>query len=175
MNAASLATCLKRAQKVTHWFASQGVKDCVFGQEILNQLKVTNALPVKNYITTHLNWKPTKAHANPSDKVHGGAIATLIEYSGAIATLINDPMGRAPLCINSVIDYNAPCEINCQIAIEAKVNSITKGIAFTEVLLRDHGTNKLLAKGSQVMTLGEHKLGIDFTEEEIINNTKKDN
>jgi uncharacterized protein (TIGR00369 family) len=169
MNAASLTRCLKRAQKVTHWFASQGVKEDVFGQEILSQLKVANALPIKNYITTHLNWKSTKDHANPSGKLHGGAIATLIEYSGAIATLVNDPLGRAPLCINSVIDYNAPCEIESQITVEAKVNSITKGIAFTEVLLRDHGTNKLLAKGSQVMTLGINKLGIDFSEDEMIN------
>jgi uncharacterized protein (TIGR00369 family) len=169
MSATSLARYLNRAKKVTSWFAIKGAKEAVFGHEILNQLKVSETKSGAYYVSTHFDWKTTKAFSNPSDKLHGGAIATLIEYSGAIATLVNDPMGRAPLCINSVIDYNAPCGMDQLVTVEAKVNGISKSTAYTEIILRDNASKKLLAKGSQIMSLGEEKLGIDFAEEEMIN------
>ena len=123
---------LKRAEKILTWFKDAGNKDKVFGHEIINALKISDVKEEPSYCTTNMSWTSLKPFSNPSDKLHGGAIATLIEYSGAIATIVNEPYGMAPVCINSVVDYNSPCDVNQEILVEAMVKGLGKGHAFTD-------------------------------------------
>jgi acyl-coenzyme A thioesterase 13 len=87
-------------------------------------------------------------------KLHGGAIATLVDDIGTFAVMTADHYHRAGVTTDLHVSYLAPAETGASVLIEAEVLSCGLTLAFVEVTLRRESRGDMIARGRMTKLLG---------------------
>lgn len=92
-------------------------------------------------------------------KLHGGAVATLVDDVGTFAIMATDHYGRAGVTTDLHVAYFAAAEPADVVLIEAEVLSCGLNVAFVEVTLRRDGRAEPIARGQMTKLLGNVRGG----------------
>jgi acyl-coenzyme A thioesterase 13 len=87
-------------------------------------------------------------------KLHGGAVATLVDDVGTLAVVTADHFRRAGLTTDLQISYLTPAELGDPLLIEADTLQCGLTLAFVEVTLRHELRKRLIARGRMTKLLG---------------------
>lgn len=89
---------------------------------------------------------------NLNGKLHGGAIATLVDDAGTIAIIGSDRMGRPGVSTDLNVSYFAPGE--GVVVVDAQVLKHGRTLAFVSVDIRREHDGALVAQGRMTKHLG---------------------
>ncbi len=78
----------------------------------------------------------TPAVVNVSGVLHGGALATLVDYAGTAAIKTADRQGRAGVSTDLNVSFFAPAPGGATVVADAQVLKIGKNLAFVTVDVR---------------------------------------
>lgn len=95
----------------------------------------------------------SEALLNFFGKLHGGAIATLVDDLGTFAVVTADRYRRAGVTTDLQISYLAPASPGDLIAIDADILRCALNLAFVEVTLRHERRGHLIARGRMTKLL----------------------
>jgi acyl-coenzyme A thioesterase 13 len=95
----------------------------------------------------------TEALQNFFGKLHGGAIATLVDDIGTIAVVTADRYRRAGVTTDLHVSYLAAAEAGETVSIDAEVLRCGLNLAFVEVTLRSELRGDVLARGRMTKLL----------------------
>jgi acyl-coenzyme A thioesterase 13 len=87
-------------------------------------------------------------------KLHGGAIATLVDDIGTLAVVTADHYRRAGMTTDLQISYLAQAAVGDPVLVEADLLQGGLTMAFVEVTLRHELHKKLIARGRMTKLLG---------------------
>lgn len=96
----------------------------------------------------------TEALQNFFGKLHGGAIATLVDDVGTVAVMTADRYRRAGVTTDLHVSYLAAAEAGETVSIDAEVLRCGLNLAFVEVTLRRELRGDVLARGRMTKLLG---------------------
>lgn len=96
----------------------------------------------------------TEAVQNFFGKLHGGAIATLVDDIGTIAIVTVDRYRRAGVTTDLHVSYLAAAEAGDTVLIDAKVLRCGLNLAFVEVQFRREPRGEMIACGRMTKLLG---------------------
>ena len=118
------------------------------------ELTVTYNFEVK---TTFLNYNKT---------MHGGAVTTIVDIATTMAILNLD--NRHTVSVNLGINFENGSLPGDQILVDAIVRKTGKSLAFTDCILRNIQTNKILCTGQHIKAFLDSKFEVPFSKEEQI-------
>lgn len=95
----------------------------------------------------------TEAVQNFFGKLHGGAIATLVDDLGTVAVATADRYRRAGVTTDLHVSYLAAAEAGETVSIDAEVLRCGLNLAFVEVTLRRELRGEVLARGRMTKLL----------------------
>lgn len=95
----------------------------------------------------------TEALQNFFGKLHGGAIATLVDDIGTVAVVTADRYRRAGVTTDLHVSYLAAAEAGETVSIDAEVLRCGLNLAFVEVTLRSELRGDVLARGRMTKLL----------------------
>ncbi|MCO5563837.1 hypothetical protein L7F22_017486 [Adiantum nelumboides] len=96
---------------------------------------------------------PQRERVNAGDRLHGGAITSLVDIIGSAAIFsMGVPYSGVSVDINVTFMAGAP--LGEEIEIEAKALRVGKTLAFVAVDIRLKATGKLVAQGRHTKFLG---------------------
>jgi acyl-coenzyme A thioesterase 13 len=96
----------------------------------------------------------TPAVENLSGFLHGGAVASLVDYAGTIATLTIDREGRHGVTTDLHVTYLAPSPDGATVVADATVLKAGKTLAFVTVDVRRAADGVLVAQGQMTKFQG---------------------
>jgi acyl-coenzyme A thioesterase 13 len=96
----------------------------------------------------------TDAMQNFFGKLHGGAIATLVDDVGTVAIVTADRYRRVGATTDLHVSYLAAAEAGETVSIDAEVLLCGLNLAFVEVTLRRELRGDVLARGRMTKLLG---------------------
>jgi acyl-coenzyme A thioesterase 13 len=91
---------------------------------------------------------------NLGGRLHGGAIATLVDDVGTLAIMTADRDGRPGVTTDLNVSYFSAANDGSAVLIVAEVLKTGKTLAYVTVDLREEATGKLLAQGRMTKYLG---------------------
>jgi len=89
----------------------------------------------------------TEEVTNWNGTLHGGAIATLVDYAGTVAIMSADLEGRSGVSTDLNVTFFAPAVQGGQVFAEASVLKVGKTLAYVTVDVRSSDGSTLLAQG----------------------------
>ena len=95
----------------------------------------------------------TEALQNFFGKLHGGAIATLVDDIGTVAVVTADRYRRAGVTTDLHVSYLSAAEAGETVSIDAEVLRCGLNLAFVEVTLRSELRGDVLARGRMTKLL----------------------
>src|SRR5262249_56431338 len=84
--------------------------------------------------------------------IHGGALASLVDYAGSMAVGSADVEGRVGVAVDLHVSYLAPA--TSSVVAEATVSKIGRSLAFVTVRVVDHGSGAVVCEGRMTKFLG---------------------
>ena len=87
-------------------------------------------------------------------KLHGGAIATLVDDIGTFAVMTADHYQRPGVTTDLHVSYLAAADAGDSVLVEAEVLSCGLSLAFVEVTLRRDPRGDVIARGQMTKLLG---------------------
>jgi acyl-coenzyme A thioesterase 13 len=94
---------------------------------------------------------------NMFGRLHGGAIATLVDDVGTLAIVSADGDRRPGVSVDLNVSYVGAGRPVEPVLIEAQVLKSGRSLAFVEVTLRHEGDGSLIARGRMTKLLGGPK------------------
>ena len=83
---------------------------------------------------------------NSFKSLHGGAVSTLVDICGTLAILSKDKT-KPGVSVELNVSFCSAAKAGSKVAIEGKLLKLGRNLAFTEVVLYDYDTRKVIATG----------------------------